>query len=44
LFIFFMLLLLVLYFVLLGLLSELAVTASGMHRRRVLDRLLFRSH
>jgi hypothetical protein len=25
-------------------LSELAVTASGMHRRRVLDRLLFRSH
>jgi len=44
LFIFFMLLLLVLYFVLLGLLSELAVTASGMHRRRVLDRLVSRSH
>ena len=44
LFIFFMLLLLVTYFVLLGLLSELAVTASGMHRRRVFDRLLIRSH
>jgi glycosyltransferase involved in cell wall biosynthesis len=28
------------YFVLLGLLSELAVTASGMHRRRVLDRIV----
>jgi glycosyltransferase involved in cell wall biosynthesis len=44
LFIFFMLLLLVSYFVLLGLLSELAVTASGMHRRRVQDRLMMRSH
>jgi glycosyltransferase involved in cell wall biosynthesis len=44
LFVFFMLLLLVTYFVLLGLLSELAVTASGMHRRRVFDRLLIRSH
>ncbi len=44
LFIFFMLLLLVTFFVLLGLLSELAVTASGMHRRRVFDRLLIRSH
>ncbi len=43
-FIFFMLLMLVIYFVLLGLLSELAVTASGMHRRRVLDRLMIRSH
>jgi hypothetical protein len=43
-FTFLMLLLLVLYFILLGLLSELAVTASGMHRRRVLDRLLIRSH
>jgi glycosyltransferase involved in cell wall biosynthesis len=31
------------YFVLLGLLSELAVTASGMHRRRVLDRLISES-
>jgi glycosyltransferase involved in cell wall biosynthesis len=28
------------YFVLLGLLGELVVTASGMHRRRVLDRLM----
>ncbi len=28
------------YFVLLGLLSELAITASGMHRHRVLDRIL----
>lgn len=28
------------YFVLLGLLSELAVTASGMQRRRVLDRVM----
>jgi glycosyltransferase involved in cell wall biosynthesis len=28
------------YFVLLGLLAELAVTASGMHRRGVLDRLM----
>ena len=44
LFIFFMLLLLVSYFLLLGLLSELAVTASGMHRRRVQDRLMIRSH
>ncbi|MBK8178930.1 MAG: glycosyltransferase family 2 protein [Planctomycetes bacterium] len=44
LFVFFMLLLLVTYFVLLGLLSELAVTASGTHRRRVFDRLLIRSH
>lgn len=44
LFIFFMLLLLVSYFVLLGLLSELAVTAAGLHRRRVIDRLLIRSH
>ena len=43
-FIFLMLLLLVTYFVLLGLLAELAVTASGMHRRRVLDRLMIRSH
>lgn len=32
------------YFVLLGLLGELAVTASGMHRRRVLDRLMSESH
>ncbi|MCE9594929.1 MAG: glycosyltransferase family 2 protein [Planctomycetes bacterium] len=31
---------LALYFILLGLLSELAVSASGMHRRRVLDRIL----
>ena len=43
-FIFGMLLLLVTYFILLGLLSELAVTASGMHRRRVQDRLMIRSH
>ncbi len=43
LFTFLMLLVLVAYFVLLGLLSELAVTASGMHRRRVFDRLLIRS-
>ncbi len=28
------------YFVLLGLLSELAITASGMHRHKVLDRIL----
>lgn len=28
------------YYILLGLLSELAVTASGMHRRRVLDRIV----
>ncbi|MCC6409310.1 MAG: glycosyltransferase family 2 protein [Planctomycetes bacterium] len=28
------------YFILLGLLSELAVSAAGMHRRRVLDRVL----
>jgi len=28
------------YFVMLGLLSELAVIASGMHRRRVLDRIM----
>ncbi len=33
-------LLLAIHFVLLGLLSELVVTASGMHRRNVLDRIL----
>jgi glycosyltransferase involved in cell wall biosynthesis len=32
------------YFVLLGLLAELAITASGMHRRKVLDRLLAELH
>ena len=32
--------LLAVYFVMLGLLSELAVTASGMHRRGVLDRIV----
>ncbi|MBI5432220.1 MAG: glycosyltransferase family 2 protein [Planctomycetes bacterium] len=31
------------YFILLGLLSELAVSAAGMHRRRVLDRVLSHS-
>ncbi len=40
LFMFLLFLLLTVYFVLLGLLSELAVTASGMHRRRVLDRIV----
>lgn len=40
LFMFLLFLMLTVYFVLLGLLSELAVTASGMHRRRVLDRIV----
>ncbi len=43
-FIFLLLLLVTVYFVLLGLLSELAVTASGMHRRRVLDRIIAELH
>jgi hypothetical protein len=33
-------LLLAVHFVLLGLLAELVVTASGLHRRNVLDRIL----
>jgi hypothetical protein len=33
-------LLLALHFILLGLLAELVVTASGLHRRNVLDRIL----
>jgi glycosyltransferase involved in cell wall biosynthesis len=43
-FVFVLFLLLAVYFVLLGLLSELAVTASGMHRRPVLDRILSEPH
>jgi len=37
---FLLFLLLAIYFVMLGLLGELAVTASGMHRRGVLDRIM----
>ncbi len=44
LFVFALFFLLAFYFVLLGLLSELVVTASGMHRRRVLDRILNELH
>ena len=32
------------YFVMLGLLGELAVKASGMHRRSTLDRILSELH
>ena len=39
-FTFLLFVLLMVYFLLLGLLGELAVTASGMHRRRVLDRVM----
>jgi len=39
-FTFLLFLLVMVYFLLLGLLGELAVTASGMHRRRVLDRVM----
>jgi len=35
---------LVVYFVMLGLLSELVVKASGMHRRGTLDRILNELH
>jgi hypothetical protein len=34
----------VVYFALLGLLGELAVKASGMHRRSTLDRILNELH
>ena len=43
-FIFLLFLLLTVYFVLLGLLSELAVMASGAHRRRVLERIMTETH
>lgn len=39
-FTFLLFVLLMVYFLLLGLLGELAVTAAGMHRRRVLDRVM----
>jgi hypothetical protein len=34
----------VVYFAMLGLLGELAVKASGMHRRGILDRILNELH
>lgn len=39
-----LLVMLIVYFGLLGLLGELAVKASGMHRRRILDRILNELH